>query len=400
MQFLLMRTEQCIIPANKFWETKMKAIEIRSLIIRKYICLIVVVFAGCAQEQKPAKLSQIPNTNSEPNASIDFRPVGDMRDYKGAIKRHTKAAELGDAEAQYTLGYMYTKGQGVDQNYKEAIKWFTKAAEQGYAKAQFALALRYYKGQGVDQNYKEAVKWLTKAAEQGYAEAQYNLASMYYNGQGVTEDYIEAYKWTLLAGMNGYDISKSKEGLKKLMTSSQIAEAQRLAKEYQKKQEEWEHTLSSINEDFLSSEKQKAKQGNIESQFFVGFSYYTGKIAGQDYAQAHKWFTMAAEQGNTDAQTMLAGMYLDGEGVSQDYEKAIEWFTKAANQGDSYAQSVLAGACYWEVGVTDYVESYKWLLLADKAGLDVSELKSLLLKDLTPTQIAEAQKRVKEFVEE
>ena len=199
MRFLTIWPERYTISTTKFWETKMKAIEIQSLIIRKYICLIVVVFAGCAQEQKPAKLSQIPNTNSEPNASIDSRPVGDMQDYKWTLKRHTKAAELGDAEAQYTLGYMYTKGQGVDQNYKEAIKWFTKAAEQGYA------------------------------------EAQYNLASMYYNGQGVTEDYIEAYKWTLLASMNGRDVSANKERFKSQMTNSQIAEAQRLVKEFVEK---------------------------------------------------------------------------------------------------------------------------------------------------------------------
>lgn len=158
-------------------------------------------------------------------------------------------------------------------------------------------------------------------------------------------------------------------------------------------QEEWERTLSSINEGFLSSEKQKAKRGNIESQFHVGLSYYNGEIVSQDYDQAHKWFTMAAEQGNADAQFMLAGMYLKGKGVSQDNKRAVEWYTKAANQGHSSSQAILAGIC------TDYVESYKWLLLVEKAGVDVSELKPVLLKDLTPTQIAEAQKRAKEFVE-
>ncbi len=52
-----------------------------------------------------------------------------------AIKSITKAAEQGDATAQYNLGKMYFKGQGVTQDYKESAKWFTKAAEQGYAGA-------------------------------------------------------------------------------------------------------------------------------------------------------------------------------------------------------------------------------------------------------------------------
>ena len=42
----------------------------------------------------------------------------------------TKAkAEAGDAIAQYNLGVMYEKGQGVEQDFKEAVKWWQKAAD-------------------------------------------------------------------------------------------------------------------------------------------------------------------------------------------------------------------------------------------------------------------------------
>ncbi|GHT32760.1 hypothetical protein AGMMS49592_0010 [Endomicrobiia bacterium] len=50
-----------------------------------------------------------------------------------------KKAEQGFAEAQYNLGVMYYKGEGVKQDYKEAIKWFKKAAEQGHSGAKTAL---------------------------------------------------------------------------------------------------------------------------------------------------------------------------------------------------------------------------------------------------------------------
>ena len=72
------------------------------------------------------------------------------------------AGEQGFVQAQFNLGLMYAKGQGVLQDYKESIKWFRKAAEQGHALAQNNLGLMYDKGQGVLQEYKQAVKWYRK----------------------------------------------------------------------------------------------------------------------------------------------------------------------------------------------------------------------------------------------
>ena len=61
---------------------------------------------------------------------------------------------------------MYYYGYGVKQDYAEAVKWYRKAAEQGNAYAQFNLGNAYYNGNGVEQDYAEAVKWYQKAAEQ------------------------------------------------------------------------------------------------------------------------------------------------------------------------------------------------------------------------------------------
>ena len=69
----------------------------------------------------------------------------------------------------------YDNGQGVGQDFKEAVKWYQKAADQGDAEAQYSLGSHYDEGQGVEQDSKEAVKWYQKAADQGHAEAQSNL---------------------------------------------------------------------------------------------------------------------------------------------------------------------------------------------------------------------------------
>ena len=55
--------------------------------------------------------------------------------------------------------------------YAQAAEWYRKAAEQGDAGAQFNLGHLYYDGQGVPQDYGEAVRWFRLAAAQGQEEA-------------------------------------------------------------------------------------------------------------------------------------------------------------------------------------------------------------------------------------
>ena len=115
--------------------------------------LVVSFISGCAgirDYMRPI----FPDDRSTNNKVID-KPrevVGDAsapRDYKEAVARYRKAAEQGDASAQYNLGVMYSKGQGVPQDYKEAVVWYRKAAQQGDANAQNNLGVMYSKGQGV-----------------------------------------------------------------------------------------------------------------------------------------------------------------------------------------------------------------------------------------------------------
>jgi TPR repeat protein len=60
--------------------------------------------------------------------------------------------------------------------------------------------------------------------------------------------------------------------------------------------------------------------------------YHTDGVA-RDYAEAAKWFRLAAEQGLGKAQYNLGVMYLKGEGVAQDNAEAAKWLLLAAEQG-------------------------------------------------------------------
>jgi TPR repeat protein len=68
------------------------------------------------------------------------------------------AAEQGDASAQFNLGMMYAKGEGVLQDHTKAAKWWKLAAKQGCAQAQFTYGGMYLKGQGVLQDHTKAAK--------------------------------------------------------------------------------------------------------------------------------------------------------------------------------------------------------------------------------------------------
>ena len=138
------------------------------------------------------------------------------------------------AAAQFNLGVMYAEGQGVPQNYAEAVKWYRKAADQGHRPRPVqSRAFMYDEGQGVPQDYAEAVKWYREAADQGNARAQFNLGIMYAEGQGVPQDYVRAHMWFNLSAAQGdQNAAKNRDIAARRMTPAQIAEAQRLAREW------------------------------------------------------------------------------------------------------------------------------------------------------------------------
>jgi TPR repeat protein len=85
-------------------------------------------------------------------------------------------------------------------------------------------------------NCAEAMRWWRRAAEQGLAEAQTNLGNMYNNGEGVPQDSVLAHMWLNLAAAQGQEEAKTNRDIvAKRMTPAQLAEAQRLAREWKPK---------------------------------------------------------------------------------------------------------------------------------------------------------------------
>lgn len=81
-------------------------------------------------------------------------------------------------------------------------------------------------------DYATALREWQPFAEQGNAFAQSHLGLMYVQGQGVLQDYVYAHMWAHIAASGGDKIVVELRNLiEKEMAPSQIAEAQKLARE-------------------------------------------------------------------------------------------------------------------------------------------------------------------------
>ncbi len=107
----------------------------------------------------------------------------------------------------------------------------------GTALGQFNLGGIYLNGRGVPQDDAEAIRWYRLAAEQGYAAGQRNLGVAYTTGRGVRQDNVAAYTWFSLAASAASgnfldDYVNSRDRAAERLNPDQLAEAQRLAREW------------------------------------------------------------------------------------------------------------------------------------------------------------------------
>ena len=153
----------------------------------------------------------------------------------------------------------------------------------------------------------------------------------------------------------------------------------------------------------LESLRQRAEQGDANSQYDLGYMYSNGEGVPRDDVEAVKWYRLAADQGDAQAQFNLSRRYNFGLGVPQDDTQTAAWLRQATDQGHAGAQTQL-GLMYLDGrGVPqDFVEAHKWYnLAAARANGDDREqrerLRDNLAEQMTPAQLAEAQKLAREW---
>lgn len=294
--------------------------------------------------------------------------------YSKAAKSYAKMAEQGDTAAQVKLAWMYTMGDGLETDNEESVFWYRKAAEQGHAEAMWWLGRKYVNGSGVSINAKEAASWFQQAAEKGEVCAQINLFEMYTQGRGVKQDNTLAAYWCRKAADR--DHTNAMIYLSGLyLEGLGVERSDELADFWLRKAAQGR----SVEYDF----QKIAKPYSVENDhifpkpgivFKWAQFYATGDGLPQDDEKALTWFCEAAEQGYVPAQCRLAGMYLNGTGVEKDDQQAFSWFQKAAEQGDASGQYNLAVMCFKGRGINqDNKQAIFWCKKAALQGYRAAE---------------------------
>ena len=331
----------------------------------KKIVLFIVIFI--------TSINLAAQTNSsEYDKGYEYYQKGD---YKNALTYFLIAANHGDMNAEYNVGYIYLYGKGIEVDNKKAFDWFQKAADKGHVLAQVQLGEIYIKnenyqsafywnmkaadhgnyvaqtqlgwmyetGKGVAQDYQKAIEWYKRAADQGSEYAQTSLGDMYGFGKGVKQDFSKALEWYSKAAEKGYAEAQCKLG--------ELYDGGYGVKQNYNKAFEW-HLKASEN-------------GNMYSTGKIGYYYLYGEGVNRDYDKAYKYMTKAAESNDLESMKNLGFMYYYGYGVKKDYNESLIWYTKAAEMGDIASQKQV-GAFYYKD--KDFDKALKWYTKAADQG--------------------------------
>ena len=229
-----------------------------------------------------------------------------------------------------------------------------------------------------NKDYANALRLVLPLADRGDAKAECLLGTMYQYGSGVPKDVAESLRLIEASANQDYPRCEDKLGV---MFQAGI------------------NGVSKDDDAALAWLRKAADQGYALGEADLGF-YYQLKGAHADYAQALAWSRKAADQDSAFGEGVLGSLYEFGHGVPQDDAEAARWYRKSADHGDPVSQMSVGAMYATGRGVPqDFVEAYKWLCLS--AALDekfAGKKRNALAGVMTPEQIVQAQKLVKEWL--
>lgn len=144
-----------------------------------------------------------------------------------------KAATQGLPIAQYRMGVLYERGKGVSRDLGSAMEWYERAARAGNRKAMHNLAVIYADGSSGQPDYAQAARWFQAGAELGLKDSQFNLAILYERGLGVQPDLIEAYRWYAAAAAQGDTDARARvQAIEEKLSADDLVKARGLAERF------------------------------------------------------------------------------------------------------------------------------------------------------------------------
>jgi len=166
---------------------------------------------------------------------------------------------------------------------EDGLRTDSDKAKAGDADAQFSLGMRYYKGDGTQRDYAAAYQWWMKAAEQGHKIAQYNLGIMNEHGESVPKSDEEAFKWYSLSAKQKYHSALNKIG--EFCRDGRV--------------------LPQSDTKAFGLFEFAAKDNNTLAQYNLGIAYLEGKGCEPNRERAINFLSRAAEGNNAPARLKL-----------------------------------------------------------------------------------------------
>lgn len=214
-------------------------------------------------------------------ADMHFSGLGLVRDSKKAFSLWKRIADLGNDDAEETVGFFYLDGEGTARDTKLAEEYFLRSAKQGNPKAMSDLSLYYWLGFiGCCPDRQQSLYWTAKLADFGDVAAAMELVRIYATGDSVAKDDKIAFAWALKA----------------------------------------------------------AKQDSVDAYLFLGNAREQGLGAEKNPVEAYKWFNLAAfhrespkaAEAARRRDAIAAGLTADQ--VRQAQQLAFEWRLSARPQ--------------------------------------------------------------------
>ena len=271
-----------------------------------------------------------------------------------------------------------------EKDYEEAESYLNRAAEGGNAEAQFLLGECYFNKKGSyntprEMNIKKAFEWYHKAADQGHDGAREVIGNYY-----KTEETLLLIKKRSSNAKN--DNSNSQTGnLSSANVANRANDPIKLFNEGLSayKQEKYDIAFPAF--------RKAADLDHLDAMYYLGDCYDFGRGVRENDVEAVKWYRKAADKGNTDAMVRMGKCYSVGGGVEKDMNEANKWFRKAAENGNAIGMASLGLNYYLGDGVErDLNESIRWFRKSAELG---NETAQKFLKQIEQRLESEAQRR-------
>ena len=263
------------------------------------------------------------------------------------IDWYLPAAQEGDTEAQYNLGFMYETGWGVPENSTEAIRWYREASEMQHDVAQLRMAMMTIVGVGVSSSMRNGLELLHQSAENGNRIAEILVQDMFDVGDISEKDAKQVVSGIRRIFDDGEvetikTLRRSLEALRRGTTESSdklIADTKVQAKTETKKVTPVTtkpiDVVKAVTQKNLAAKKSVPvikEPAHKEDQSLI--DHESRKVA---KGNLYKWYIEEAAKGEPDAQYHLGEMYIKGDQVEKDIEEGLHWMKLSAEQGHELA---------------------------------------------------------------